>query len=135
MGAPQLHEEAAQPQRRRPVAVLVVGAIFLALGCLDVYRAVAPLFGRPGPAHLASDDAMVGLIGIAALVGASFLLAGRNWARWLLAAWMALHVAISVGQPGPLMAHTLLFGVIAFLLFRPRTAAYFRGRAAPGPGH
>ena len=129
MGAAAEPQEATRPERRRPVTVLVVGAIFLVLGCLDLYRGLAPLFSRPGPARLASDDVLVGAIGLAALVGGAFLIAGRNWARWLLVAWMALHVGLSLGDPAKLLAHVAIFGFIVFLLFRRPTAAYFRGSA------
>ncbi len=118
-----------EPTRRRPpIPIAIIGALFLALGCLDLYKGLAPL-ARGGPTPLAADNLLVGAIGVAALAGGIFLLHGRNWARWLLAAWMALHVGISLGQPIPLVAHTLVFGVIAFLLFRPATRAYFRHRA------
>ena len=109
--------------RRRLPSVLAVGVLFLALGVLDVWRGVAPMLGPS--AHLAADDMEVLAIGVAALVGGSFVLRGQNWARWLLAAWMLLHVAISVGQPGPLIAHVLIFGFVAFLLFQPRASAHF----------
>ena len=110
--------------RKTIPSILVVGIIFLALGVLDVWRGVAPLFGTPG--RLAGDDVLVLLIGVAALIGGTFVLRGHNWARWLLAAWMALHVAISVGKPTELVAHLAIFGFIAFLLFRPPASAHFR---------
>ena len=110
---------------RKPIpSILVVGIIFLALGVLDVWRGVAPLVGAPG--RLAGDDVLVLAIGVAALIGGMFVLRGHNWARWLLAAWMALHVAISVGKPTALVAHLVIFGFIAFLLFRPPAATHFR---------
>ena len=111
--------------RKTLPSILVVGIIFLALGVLDVWRGVAPLFGGGAQARLAGDDVLVLLIGVAALIGGTFVLRGRNWARWLLAAWMALHVAISVGKPTELVAHLVIFGCIAFLLFRPRASAHF----------
>jgi hypothetical protein len=114
--------------RRRMPSILAVGVLFLALGVLDVYRGVAPLFGTASA--LATDDMQVLAIGIAALVGGSFVLRGHNWARWLLAVWMLLHVAISVGEPDKLIAHLLIFGFLAFLLFRPRARLYFRPAAA-----
>jgi hypothetical protein len=111
---------------RKPItSILVVGIIFLALGVLDVWRGVAPLFGAGAPPRLAGDDVLVLLIGVAALVGGTFVLRGQNWARWLLAAWMAFHVAISVGKPTTLVAHLVIFGFIAFLLFRPPASAHF----------
>jgi hypothetical protein len=111
---------------RKPVtSIVVVGVLFLALGVLDVWRGVAPLF-TDGHARLAGDDVLVLAIGVAALIGGTFVLRGQNWARWLLAAWMALHVAISIGKPTTLVAHLAIFGFIAFLLFRPPASAHFR---------
>ena len=110
--------------RRRMPSILAVGVLFLALGVLDVWRGFAPILG--GASHLATDDTLVLTIGIAALVGGGFVLRGQNWARWLLAVWMLLHVAIVVGHPGQLSGHLVIFGLVVFLLFRPRTRAYFR---------
>ena len=53
------------------------------------------------------------------------MLRGTNWARWLLAAWMALHVAISIGQPTALIAHLVIFGFVAWLLFRSGASPHF----------
>lgn len=115
--------------RRAIPSVLAVGVLFLALGVLDLWRGLAPL---AGPAHhLAGDDLLVLAIGVAALVGGYSVLRGWNWARWLLAAWMALHVAISVGKPAQLVAHLVIFGCVAFLLFRQGAAAHF-ARSAHG---
>jgi hypothetical protein len=118
------------PPRRIP-SILAVGVLFLALGVLDVYRGIAPLFGTAS--RLATDDMQVLAIGIAALVGGTFVLRGQNWARWLLAIWMLLHVVISMGHPGQLIAHAVIFGYLTFLLFRPRASAYFSPAAAAGP--
>lgn len=112
--------------RKTIPSIIVVGVIFLALGVLDVWRGVAPLYGPGAPARLAGDDMLVLAIGVAALIGGTFVLRGHNWARWLLAAWMALHVAISVGKPAQLVGHLVIFGCIAFLLFRPPATAHFR---------
>lgn len=114
---------------RRPTAsVLLVGVLFIALGAVDVYQGITPYFAAARRPRLASDDMLVLAIGLAALVGGIFLLRGRNWARWLLVAWMALHVVLSAGQPGPLAAHLVIFGLITLLLFRPSTAAHFGSR-------
>jgi hypothetical protein len=113
---------------RRVPSIVAVGVLFLAIGVLDVWRGIAPMFA--GAPRLAVDDMQVLAIGVAALVGGSFLLRGQSWARWLLAAWMLLHVAISVGEPGKLIAHLLIFGFVAFWLFRPRASAYFKATTA-----
>ena len=112
---------------RKPISsVLAVGVLFLALGVLDVWRGVAPLLGANAHSRLASDDVLVLAIGVAALIGGAFAIRGHNWARCLLAAWMALHVAISAGQPAKMLAHLVIFGFLTFLLFRPTASVCFR---------
>ncbi len=115
--------------RRPPWSVLAVGVLFLALGCFDAWLGFAPLFRTAGPgaaARFAGDDAVVVALGLVALTGGAFLLYGRNWARWLLAAWMAFHVANSVGDRPKLAVHAVIFGIILLLLFRPGVGAWFR---------
>jgi hypothetical protein len=109
--------------RKRMASVVAVGVVFLGLGVLDVWRGVAPLFGAAK--RLASDDLLVLAIGVAALVGGTFVIRGRNWARWLLAAWMLLHVVISIAHPAQLVAHLAIFGFIAVMLLRPAASAHF----------
>jgi hypothetical protein len=116
---------------RKPTpSIIAVGVLFLALGVLDFWRGVAPLFQQRPGSGLHGDDVLVLAIGVAALVGGSGVLLGRNWARWLLAAWMALHVAISAGRPAELLAHLAIFGGVAFLLFRKRASVFFGSRAS-----
>jgi len=114
-----------RPARERLWSVIVVGLIFLALGVLDITRGLAPLFVSAPHWHMATDDVEVLLIGVAAIVGGVYVLRGKNWARWLLAVWMAFHVAISIGQPKQFVAHLVIFGCIAFLLFRPGASPFF----------
>ena len=109
----------------------MIGALFVALGGIDLYLGVAPLLH--GAARLAGDDWLVLGLGAAALAGGLCLIAGHNWARWLLVAWMALHVPISAGQPVQLLIHAAIFGLLAFTLFRGRAAEYFRRGPAAGP--
>jgi hypothetical protein len=117
--------------RRRAPSIIAVGVLFLVLGVLDLWRGVAPMMGTAS--HLATDDMQVLAIGVAALVGGAFVLRGQNWARWLLAVWMLLHVAISVGA-AQLIGHLVIFGFVAFLLFRPGAWARFTGaRQPPAP--
>lgn len=113
-----------RPPRTPPPSILVVGLLFLAVGCLDLIRGLAPLFHPPGA--LGGDDLLVLAVGVIALVGGAFVIVGRDWARWLLAAWMAFHVALSVGHVGQLLAHLAIFGVIAYFLFFRSAAAHFR---------
>ena len=117
-----IQERSARTSRR---SVLAVGVLFLILGALDLYRGVAPLLASAPRWHMAIDDVEVLAIGIAAIVGGIYVLRGANWARWLLAVWMALHVAISIGQPRALLGHVVIFGFVAYLLFGAGAAMHF----------
>ena len=62
------------------------------------------------------------------LTGAIAMLNGRNWGRWLYAIWMILSIIFGlVTSPLKLMIipGILIFGVIAFFLFRPAANQYF----------
>lgn len=114
--------------RKPPPSIAIVAALFLAVACLDFYRGAAPLF-QAGRLH--GDDVTVLAIAVAALVGAIFLVRGHDWARWLLAAWMALHVALSIDRLWPLLVHTLVFALLLFFLFRPGVRDHFRRASLP----
>ncbi len=114
--------------RKPPLAIAIVCALFFAVGCLDVYRGLAPLFAA---GRLHGDDVTVLAIGVTAVVGAAFVLLGRSWARWLLAAWAALHVAISIGDVRQLVMHVVIFSVLLFFLFRPAARPHFQRATAP----
>jgi hypothetical protein len=63
------------------------------------------------------------------------MLRGRNWARWLLLAWIAYHVALSAFHSlSGVVTHALLFMVIAYFLFRPQVSEYFRRTRGEPPG-
>lgn len=119
-------EGEGRTHRKRPASVIVVGVVFIAVGLVDIWLGVTPLMSKP--AHLASDDILILSIGMIALLGSVYLLKGHNWARWLLAAWMALHVALSIREPSALLVHVVIFGLILAGLFHPAAATYFRQR-------
>lgn len=119
-------EGETQTRRKRPVSVIVVGVVFIAVGLVDICLGVTPLMSKP--AHLARDDILVLSIGTTALLGSVYLLKGHNWARWLLAAWMALHVALSIREPSALLVHIVIFGLILAGLFHRAASTYFRQR-------
>ena len=55
------------------------------------------------------------------------MLLARDWARWLLTAWVAYHVVLSAFHSlFELVIHGLLLAVVAYFLFRPAASAYFR---------
>ena len=118
----------ARTPAKRPVFVVVVAGVFIAIGLLDIWRGLVPL--TSGPAHPVGDDLLVLAIGMAAVLGGIYAMKGHDWARWLLAAWMALHVVLSIRQPYVLLGHIVIFGLVLAGLFHPAASAYFRRHAA-----
>jgi hypothetical protein len=114
---------------RRPTSVTVIGCLYIATGVTGLaYHAGDFRTMRPG------EYALVCFVRLLAVVGGAFVLRGRDWARWLLVAWMAYHVALSaLHTPVELVMHAVLLVVIAYFLFRPKASAYFRhARAGAG---
>ena len=110
---------------KRPLSVTVIGCIFIAAGVIGLaYH--APEFNtlHPFPYEIVWGAS----VRLLAILGGVFVLRRRNWARWLLLAWIAFHVILSAFHSlSELIVHGLLFAVVACVLFRPRASAYFRG--------
>jgi hypothetical protein len=69
----------------------------------------------------------VSIVRIIAVVGGAFLLTGRNWARWLLLAWLAFHVVVSAFHSlSEFMPHVVLLMIFGYVLLGPPTSKYFR---------
>lgn len=121
--------------KKRPITVAVIGWVFIGIGAVGLVRGLWPLMGlaAPGSGVKAESeplrDALYVLAsGLVAGVGGAFAIRGRNWARWLLVAWMGFHIVLSLLHSATkLIVHCALFGVILWYLFRPRASEYFRG--------
>lgn len=111
--------------RKRPLAVTIVGWVYIAVGVAGFayhFDSLVPL--QP-------DGLSIELTEFLAALGGAFLLRGRNWARWLALAWIAFHVILSVSHsPRELAIHSVICAAIAWFLFRPEAARYFRGASA-----
>ena len=107
--------------RKRPVSVLIVACAYLAVGSIGFVAHFPELLRSP------QDSVLVELVELLGVFAGAFILRRRNWARWLALAWMAFHVVISFPAVRQVVIHSLLFGVIAWFLFRPDAARYFRG--------
>jgi len=114
---------------RRPRSITVISWLFIAAGGVGFLYHLSELSGRVDFEAIA-----VVLLRVAAIVGGVFLLRGADWARWLLAGWMAYHLVLSAFHSATQFAvHVLLFGAIAYFLLRPRATAYFCGSRAAAP--
>jgi hypothetical protein len=118
--------------RQRPLSVTVIGLLFIGVGALGVgYHARE--FWAPGSFRY--ELIWITGVRLLAVVGGLYLLLGRNWARWLLVAWLAFHVVVSaLHSAAEAVMHAVLLVVIGYFLFRPRASAYCRGmKPAPAP--
>ena len=109
---------------KRPWPVSVLGLLFIVAGLVGLLYHV-------GQDRFGWELALVSLLRLLAVIGGIFLLRGRNWARWLTAAWLAFHVAISAFHSREQMAaHAVLLLIVAYFLFKDRAADYFEPRAS-----
>lgn len=112
----------------RPLSVTVIGCIFVAAGVIGfAYHVTEFKTQRPFEYGIV----WVCFLRLLAILGGVFVLRGNNWARWLLLVWIAYHVILSAFHSlSEVVFHSLLFAVVAYVLFRPQASAYFRGAKA-----
>ena len=103
---------------KRPFAVTIVGCLFI-------------LAGLVGLAYHLSDKpvdhwiVLISAVRIIAVVGGIFLLLG--WARWLLLAWLALHVLVSAFHSvSETLAHVVLLMIVSYFLLESGASKYFK---------
>lgn len=110
----------SEERLKRPWEVTILGLLFIFAGAVGLFY------------HLTQDKldwatVPILLLRVLAVIGGIFLLLGRNWARWLTAGWLALHVAISAFHSmEQLVAHVVLLAIVAYFLFKDHAADYFR---------
>jgi hypothetical protein len=107
--------------KRPPIPVMIVAGIYLLVGGAGfIYHFPELTAGHRDAIGIEFTELMAVVSGVG-------LLFRQNWARWLALAWVVFHVILSIFHPLPeLLIHTALCVVIAWLLFRPATAAWFK---------
>lgn len=114
--------------RACPKTVFAIGLLLIVLGLLDIWQGLSPVSSQA--ARGVGDNLEILGIGLAALAGGVWTIMGRNWARWLVAAWIALHVVLSATAPLTLAVHAAIFIFVAVALFNPAVSRYFLSRDA-----
>ena len=116
---PDPHAAAAS---RRPLAVTIVGGLYILVGVAGLAYHLGGFKPHPFPWGLLAID----LVRVLAVVAGIYILRGDNWARWLALAWMAFHVGISMLNGWqPVVMHAIFLVVISFLLLRRASTEYF----------
>ena len=107
---------------KRPLSVTVLGWVYIAVGAVGFAFHFSELLA------LRYDSIWIELTEAVAILAGAFLLRGHNWARWVAVAWIAFHVVVSAFHPvRELAVHCAFCAIIAWVLFRPAAARYFRG--------
>jgi hypothetical protein len=109
---------------KRPLDVTILGWFLVPLGVgLFVYHLTEINFRQT----FRAGDLLIPFSELIWTVSGVFMLLGRNWARWLVLAWLAFHISLSFHHSTHEAAvHGVLWAVIAYLLFRPEARAFFR---------
>ena len=107
---------------KRPLSVLVLSCLYIAIGTVGF------AYHLPRPLAVHYEDVWIEGTELLAFVAGVFMLRGHNWARWLAAAWMAFHVAISFPVLRQIAIHSLFLVVIVWLLFQSRAGQYFASK-------
>jgi hypothetical protein len=111
---------------KRPLFVTILGCLFIVAGTVGL---VYHLSERP----LEPGIVVVSFVRVLAIVGGVFLLLGHGWARWLLLAWLAFHVAVSaLHSVSESLAHLALLVAFGYFLLTPPASTYFQFRHQPG---
>ncbi|MGH9450425.1 MAG: hypothetical protein ACRD11_07760 [Terriglobia bacterium] len=109
---------------KRPVTVLIIACLYIAVGVLAFGYHFREL------QTLQKDSVWVEGTELVALACGVFLLRGQNWARWVAVAWIALHMIVSaLNAFHGIVVHSALFVLIVWLLFRPEAGRYFAARS------
>jgi hypothetical protein len=112
-------------KKDRPVTVLIVAGLFILMGTIGFAYHFREMMA------FQQHSVWIELVRLVAILCGTFMLRGRNWARWLALAWMAFHVAISFPEIGQVSFHLLFLVAIAWLLLRPDAVQYFRETRQP----
>jgi hypothetical protein len=115
------HSHDPAPDSRRPISVLIVAGLYVLVGTAGF------VIHFPNLHAIQSDDVIIEVTELVALVAGIYLLRRQNWARWVAMAWIVAHIAISFTDGAwPVVVHSLIGLAIAWMLFRPAAAQYFR---------
>jgi hypothetical protein len=104
-------------KKKIPFSVVGVACLYLVVGVVGFIFHFKDL--------RAPDGLPIELTELVGIVCGVFLLRAQNWARWLAVAWIAFHVAISVGVMRELIVHATICAAIVWLLFRSDARQYF----------
>ena len=113
----------------RPIPVVITAFIFIIAGFVGLAYHAHEYFE---PGSIKFELVWVLFIRVLAIVCGFLLLRRVKWARWLAITWIAYHVVLSLfHSTSETITHFVLLVIVSFLLFMPKSSAYFRGADRP----
>jgi hypothetical protein len=110
---------------KRPIYVTVLAYILIAAGAIGIAYHFTDFRVSPPMEYFG-----VLVVRLIAVMAGVYMLRGKDWARWLSIAWIALHLAISIFHTKEGVAvHAVALVAFTVLLFLPEANRYFRARA------
>lgn len=107
-----------------PLAIILLSGILIATGLIS---SIIHFVSFRSLSLSGQELLWIVLLNVVAIVAGIYMLRRRHWAAWLALVWMAVHVGISLlDSRQKLMVHSLLLVLIAWLLFRPASRAFFQ---------
>jgi hypothetical protein len=115
--------------KSRPWSVVVVSCLLIAAGFIGLVFHFADFRNMHS---MGSDVILVTFVRLLAVLTGAYMLAARNWARWLAMAWIGFHVVVSAFHPlRELAMHIVVFAVFAAALFHRGATQYFSSLKQP----
>jgi hypothetical protein len=120
----------------RPASIVVVSVIIIAWAAVGLLGGLVLLVDPEARAVMQVDPGAYLLLisaPLILLVSGLSIMRGKNWGRLLFVMWGILNFGISLLAGPFLWAEVIglvLFGLLAFFLFRPEANAWFRVAAA-----
>jgi hypothetical protein len=111
--------------KKRPVTVLIIAGLYISMGTIGFAYHFREMMA------FQQQSVWIELVRLVAILCGTFMLRGRNWARWLAIAWLAFHVVISFPALGQVAFHLLFLVAITWFLFRPDAGQYFHETRQP----
>lgn len=114
----------------RPRSITIISWLFIVLGSIGLLYGLLPFGDHTLSQRIAELKShwYVHLSRFTEIVAGVFMLYGRNWARWLLVAWIAFHIVVgALNGVVMLVMHVVIFSVVLYFIFRRRASAYFTG--------
>jgi hypothetical protein len=109
--------------KNRPLPVIITAVIFMIAGFLGIAYHSNEYFP---PSAINYELALSLFIRVLAIACGLLLLRRIKWARWLAIIWLVYHVVLSLFHSvSETIVHIVFLLVISFLLFMPKSSAYF----------